>query len=134
MRLWHESLIQQLPDNQLRGQHRECCALRGKGWGRPHSTVNYVFDHPRSWLWAYHVKVMKEMANRGFNVDPLWNDPYYRGKHCYRDAVVDDWETAYSKLLVLNRVYPEHDNEYLQKCLDNLAKKGIQLEMEGPNG
>ncbi|WP_288618589.1 pyrimidine dimer DNA glycosylase/endonuclease V, partial [uncultured Weissella sp.] len=44
MRLWHESLIPKLPRQQLLGQHRECCALRGGGWGKKHATVNYVFD------------------------------------------------------------------------------------------
>ena len=39
MRLWHEALISQLPRPQLLGQHRECCALRGNGWGRKHATV-----------------------------------------------------------------------------------------------
>ena len=47
MRLWHQALIPHLPRQQLLGQHRECCALRGLGWGKPHATVNYVFDHPR---------------------------------------------------------------------------------------
>lgn len=32
MRLWHEKIIPLLPRNQLLGQHRECCALRGNGW------------------------------------------------------------------------------------------------------
>ena len=34
MRLWHEELISKLPRQQLLGQHRECCALRGNGWGK----------------------------------------------------------------------------------------------------
>jgi len=34
MRLWHESLITKLPRQQLLGQHRECCALRGGGGGK----------------------------------------------------------------------------------------------------
>lgn len=45
MRLWHEELIPLLPRKQLLGQHRECCALRGNGWGRKHATVDYVFQH-----------------------------------------------------------------------------------------
>ena len=45
MRLWHESLISKLPRQQLLGQHRECCALRGNGWGKKHSVVNYVFEN-----------------------------------------------------------------------------------------
>lgn len=31
MRLWNEEIIPLLPKNQLLGQHRECCALRGNG-------------------------------------------------------------------------------------------------------
>ena len=31
MRLWHEQMIPKLQKNQLLGQHRECCALRGMG-------------------------------------------------------------------------------------------------------
>lgn len=130
MRLWHEALIPQLPDNQLRGQHRECCGLRGKGWGRPHSTINYVFDHPRSWLWAYHVKVMNEMGRRGFNTEVMWYNIFYRGKNCDMETSIEDWGTEYEKSLTMNMVYPEHDNEYLLECLDNLEKKGIQLNME----
>ena len=43
MRLWHEQLIPLLPKNQLLGQHRECCALRGNGWNKKHKTVDYAF-------------------------------------------------------------------------------------------
>ena len=39
MRLWHQDLIPKLPRPQLLGQHRECCALRGNGWGKKHATV-----------------------------------------------------------------------------------------------
>ena len=45
MRLWHETLIPLLPRQQLLGQHREVAALRGKGWGKKHATVDYVFTH-----------------------------------------------------------------------------------------
>ena len=58
MRLWHESLIPQLPRPQLLGQHRECCALRGNGWGRKHATVDYVFTHSPYRLYAYHDLIM----------------------------------------------------------------------------
>lgn len=43
MRLWHEQMISKLPKNQLLGQHRECCELRGNGWNKKHKTVDYVF-------------------------------------------------------------------------------------------
>lgn len=45
MRLWHQDLIWRLPRQQLLGQHREIAALRGRGWDKPHSTVNYVFQY-----------------------------------------------------------------------------------------
>ena len=74
MRLWHQTLIPQLPRAQLLGQHRECAALRGNGWGRPHATVNYVFTHSPYLLYAYHVLIMDEMQRRGYRPDPAWHD------------------------------------------------------------
>lgn len=123
MRLWHEALIPLLPRQQLLGQHRECCALRGNGWGRPHSTVNYVFDHPYEWLFAYHDKVMQEMFRRGYRCDPAWQDPSYRGKSKL-------WAQADTKVIceaMRNHpcIYPEHNKAYMNECLENLKSKGI---------
>lgn len=129
MRLWHEALIPYLPRQQLLGQHRECCALRGNGWGKPHATVNYVFKHNIMWLVAYHCKVINEMHRRGYRVDQNWEDLFFRGYHC--DPVpaslvaTMEFEEAYG---VRNKVYPEHDDAYLKECLDNLRNKGIILE------
>lgn len=127
MRLWHESLLKYLPRQQLLGQHRECCALRGKGWGKPHATVNYVFDHPYGWLVAYHIRVMQEMSKRGYNVDKMWYVWSYRGKSTgivYCDSIDDGIERYYSG----SAIYPEHNDKYLQECLDNLKAKGISIE------
>ena len=99
MRLWHQTLIPLLPRAQLLGQHRECAALRGAGWGRPHATVNYVFTHSPHKLYLYHALIMDEMEKRGYKPDPLWKDP----------------------------LYPEHDDAYLDECLENLKSKGIML-------
>ena len=68
MRLWHEELISKLPRQQLLGQHRECCALRGNGWGKKHATVDYVFEHKPFFLFKYHELIMLEMKNRGYNI------------------------------------------------------------------
>ena len=70
MRLWHQDLIPKLPRPQLLGQHRECCALRGNGWGKKHATVNYVFDYSPYRLYAYHRLIMEEMTARGYKVSP----------------------------------------------------------------
>lgn len=120
MRLWHQDLISKLPREQLLGQHRECAALRGRGWGRPHATVNYVFTHSPYKLYQYHQMIMNEMMRRGYQPDPLWQEPAYRGKT----------EVAYRDLKVIpltDPIYPEHDSFYLKECLDNLADKGIRL-------
>ena len=132
MRLWHEALIPYLPRQQLLGQHRECCALRGRGWGKPHATVNYVFQHPIAWLAVYHRKVMKEMERRGYRPDHAWWNSNYRGKNCdslnflSQPSLPADFVNA----LMRDIVYPEHDDAYLRECLDNLAGKGIKIDME----
>lgn len=120
MRLWHEALLSKLPRQQLLGQHRECCALRGKGWGRPHETVDYVFTHSPYQLFAYHELVMTEMVRRGYCVSPEWLDMTYRGKAC------PPYEHL-AKVEVTSPIYLEHDVAYYEECVLNLRAKGIVL-------
>ena len=125
MRLWHQELISKLPRQQLLGQHRECCALRGKGWQRKHATVNYVFDYSPYRLFKYHELIMQEMTERGYRVSSEWLDKEYRGKQM----------SAYDRLEVETLptiIYPEHDAAYLQECLDNLKQKGIITGSSSP--
>lgn len=128
MRLWHEGLLPYLSRQQLLGLHRETCALRGKGWGRKHSVVDYVFTHPIEWLWAYHMRVMKEMLNRGYNPDKTWFDVTYRGKDLGQmtpeEQKAIDVEGINAKLAGAAYIYPEHDDTYLEECLQNLEAKG----------
>jgi len=132
MRLWHENLLSLLPRQQLLGQHRECCALRGNSWGKPHSVVNYVFRYSRERLWSYHVRVMKEMKRRGYNPESSWIDPGYRGKSAPR------FQPDYREIQHLTDeesemclVYPEHNEMYLNECLENLRSKGIIILFNG---
>lgn len=125
MRLWHQDLLPLLPRQQLLGQHREICALRGKGWGRKHATVDYVFRHSPSALYWFHVLVMNEMAHRGYRVDSAWYDPDYRGKQCSPHP-----PGAVSAGFVPGLVYPEHDEAYREECLENLRRKGVVLTTE----
>ena len=122
MRLWHQALIPHLPRAQLLGQHRECCALRGLGWGKKHATVNYVFEHPISMLEDYHKVVMDEMERRGYEVDYLWTFKNYRGKTFGKQVLKERIPKC------VHKVYPEHDLGYLVECLDNLASKGVVLD------
>ena len=131
MRLWHQSLIPYLPRQQLLGQHRECCALRGKGWGRKHATVNYVFTHDPAHLVAYHWFVLMEMQKRGYHPDLIWEDPAWRGKVLQHDINWVD-PTLLSDLWMDGNqmdktIYPEHNDDYLKECLDNLKSKGIEI-------
>ena len=127
MRLWHQALLPYLSNQRLLGQHRECCALRGNGWGRKHATVQYVFNHNYYYLICYHMEVMNEMEKRGFKYDEQWRHGVYRGKNCeaYPTACPDDIATKLIPMLMHHEiVYPEHDDAYLQECLKRLDKKG----------
>lgn len=121
MRLWHQSLIPYLDNKRLLGQHRECCALRGNGWGKKHSTVDYVFKHDYLDLYHYHRIVMHEMYVRDYMPDVNWLIVKYRGKHA---EAFDDPGAIYIRHDI---VYPEHDDAYLRECLLNLKSKGAEL-------
>lgn len=121
MRLWPCELLPLLDDKRILGQHRECCALRGKGWGRKHATVDYVFTHSPLMLVSYHYKVMVEMQKRGYSFDIKWANPFYRG----RELGVDGTFLGHNASIDTSESYPEHDPAYLRECLRNLARKGV---------
>ena len=131
MRLWPLAILPQLPRQHLLGQHRECCALRGKGWGRKHATVDYVFKHPYYWLYLYHRQVMFEMMNRQMRPDEKWFLSEYRGKTIGIDN--SDFTKSASVLVIhdddSSAIYSEHDQRYLKECIENLSKKGITIKI-----
>ena len=135
MRLWHQKLIPYLPRQQLLGQHRECCALRGKGWGKKHATVDYVFTHSPELLVAYHWLVMDEMKRRSYKPDDSWYNCDYRGSTLGTEKGLCTFHTVAGFASAANRcglmIYNEHNDEYLKECIDNLRGKGIDTtEME----
>lgn len=130
MRLWHEKLLDKLPREQILGQHREACALRGNGWHKKHKTVDYVLKSPFLMLVAYHFKVMSEMERRGYNVDPEWKEYNYRGKTLGYDAYTGGDIASLQDYLSRDTIYPEHNDEYMQECLDNLKRKGVIIELD----
>lgn len=122
MRLWHEKIIHLLPKNQLLGQYRECCALRGNGWKKKHKTVDYVFSYSPYLLFRYHLLVMDEMEKRGYNVSGEWKDKNCRGK--IAEKYIDLEEE-----IIEDTIYKEHNIEYLDECIENLRNKGIELKL-----
>lgn len=122
MRLWHYELIPHLPRQQLLGQHRENAALRGKGWGKKHATIDYVFKYPYIYLFNYHMIIMNEMAERGYNVSSEWRNFRYRGK-------ILGYDMSEFTSNGIPDLYPEHNDNYLIECIENLAQKGIFIEL-----
>lgn len=131
MRLWHQALIPYLPRQQLLGQHRECCALRGKGWGKKHSVVDYVFKHNPAKLVVYHYIIMEEMERRGYHPDRTWDNPDWRGNALNEQVDWADRKEVDQLWMNINQIgqiiYPEHNEAYLNECLDNLKSKGIEI-------
>jgi len=125
MRLWHYKLIKHLPRQQLLGQWRECIALIGNGWGKKHSTVDYVFKYPEMFLISYADQVYKEMIRRGYkpDIDRITAALMRRHGFCYSDA--NNYRIAGTVYYPLK--YPEHNDQYLKQCIANLKSKGVDL-------
>ena len=128
MRLWHIDLLPHLPKQWLMGQHRECCALRGKGWGKKHSTVDYAFKHPYYMLFTYHRKVIKLLREKhNVNVDSKWDCNNYRGKQIGWDDT--DFTARVEWSVPEYNKYKEHDYDYLRECVENLRQKGVFVSL-----
>lgn len=129
MRLWHQKLLPYLDRQRLLSQHREACALRGKGWGKKHATVDYVFKYATERLVAYHFLVMEEMRHRGYNPDSIWMNVKWRG------TILGEEEGWANPCLVLDLcnaslIYPEHNDDYLRECINLLKEKNAPINWE----
>ena len=114
MRLWHVSLIEALPREQLVAQWRELSAIAGaiqKNGTPNHILVNFVLDYDYNHFISYAYYVRQEMTRRGYRtMDSVWNKIV---------SLKPDWE-----LLHLVDVYLEKmDNTYLEICSWNLYEK-----------
>jgi len=125
MRLWHTDLLSKLPQKQLSGQWREVIALLGNGWGRNHSTVNYVFNHSVDKLLAYSKLVADEMERRGWKPRRELLIKALLKRHS--DSVVELIEFGSSYWYKQKVIYIQHNSKYLQECLENLSSKGINI-------
>lgn len=117
MRLWHPDLIPLLPRQYIIHQHRDCAALRGRGWGRKHAPVDYVFRYSWEHLYTYHQKVIQDMEHRGYKPNPVWKQYHYRGRFC--GSLPPDMVYRSRRL----PGYPEHTPAYLHKCIEILMGK-----------
>jgi uncharacterized protein (TIGR02328 family) len=126
MRLWHIDLLPKISTQRLLGQHRECCAMRGMGWGKKHSVVDYVWRYDYQYLWEYHLMVIFELEKRCINIDSKWKRMGYRGKKLgYVDSYLDlpNWTFHIPEF----ERYPEHNETYYNECVALLRQKGEDL-------
>ena len=65
---------------------------------------------------------MDEMNQRGYQVATEWRDKNYRGKIA---EIYDNLE----EVEINTPIYKEHNEPYLQECIENLRLKGIEIEL-----
>lgn len=112
MRCWHKSMIEFLPDMQLKGQWRECALIADgiqKNGTPNHLLVNKVMEYPYDEFATYCAKVYTEMMKRGFTTTKQSaNRCFFKGFRFVTDRpIFDGW----------------HNKEYLRVCMANLYEK-----------
>ena len=112
--------FQTAPGPAFRSTPGSCGAPRQGLGQKKHATVDYVFTHSPYKLYQFHLLVMAEMQARGYHPDAKWFDSTYRGLHCPAYLVL-------APCPLTDPIYPEHDQQYLAECLENLRSKGIQI-------
>ena len=75
------------------------------------------------------MRVMEEMIKRGYHPDLTWMDVLYQGKlldkRQQEEVDVEEINKKAAETEVC--VYPEHDDAYLEECLQILLEKGEDL-------
>lgn len=105
MRLWHTELIPYLPKSQLLAQWRELNSIFVKE--DKHVLINYIYNYPKSELYAYTNIVLNEMKVRGFKVRTFDKmERYFEG----------ETPANHSKLYA-----DDHNDLYLTICYYNLS-------------
>lgn len=130
MRLWSKQLVPYLPDEQLLGQWRECCAIASNmaKYGTPnHILVNRITEYPLDHFYTYSMILLRaEFARRGFfykqeSIDSFMeNLLIYSGRNNFSEIetprLFDAWMST----------------RYLQQCLLNIEEKydcgGVELK------
>ena len=64
---------------------------------------------------------MNEMNRRGYKVATEWRDKNYRGK------IAASYENL-EEVELNTPIYKEHNEVYLQECIENLRAKWIEIE------
>ena len=121
MRLWHKDLIPFLPDDQLLGQWRECCAIASNlaTYGEPHHIlVNRLINYTIYHFWTYSLITLRtEFVKRGYS----YSDATVA--HFINNLVTYCGRSNFSEI-DHNRLFEGwHSTRYLQQCILNLEEK-----------
>lgn len=73
-------------------------------------------------LFCYHTMIMDEMTRRGYQVAIEWRDKKYRGK------IAESYDNL-EEMEINTPIYTEHNEAYLQECIENLRLKGIEIDL-----
>jgi uncharacterized protein (TIGR02328 family) len=113
MRLWHESLIEVLPRQQLLGQWRELNSIYKKE--DKHILINFIYEYPKKDLLLYSLKVILTMQRRGYNINLKNFIDYFQ---------IKDYKEMQKILLSNAKTFVNKMNErYLLQCYYNLQEK-----------
>lgn len=119
MRLWHKDLIDVLPNKQLLGQWRECCAIASNiaNKGTPkHLLVDKIMGYDPNHFYAYTALILDEMKERGYK----YTSTAYTKFVCNLDKVSKN----YLKPLNKDDIFPNwYNRRYLLQCYYNLEEK-----------
>lgn len=119
MRLWHKDLIPVLPDKQLIGQWRECCAIaiNIKKLGHPrHMLVNRIMDYHLSHFYKYCILINIEMHRRNFDTSNSAINKIM--------SITDEDIRMGTEFIMTKDLFPGwHDDRYLKQCYYNLQEK-----------
>lgn len=125
MRLWHKDLIPVLPQKQLCGQWRECCAIAhnisSKGYPN-HILVNKIMYFSLDHFVTYSKIVFNEMTKRGYKAN--WsNFEKYMPRMRLFDRIEHDHSKPYSDIPYYFLFQHWHNKKYLKQCYYNLEEK-----------
>ena len=113
MRLWHESLIEVLPRQQLLGQWRELNSIYKKE--DKHILINFIYEYPKKDLLLYSLKVILTMQKRGYNINLKNFIDYFQ---------IKDYKEMQKILLSNAKTFVKKMNKrYLLQCYYNLQEK-----------
>ena len=113
MRLWHESLIEVLPKQQLLGQWRELNSVYKKE--DKHILINFIYEYPKKDLLLYSLKVILTMQRRGYNINLKNFIDYFQ---------IKDYKEMQKILLSNAKTFVKKMNKrYLLQCYYNLQEK-----------